>query len=145
MMVNGSSGWLMGMESEVKWQATEDLRLTASYTHKKMRLTPTIASNTMPNDSEFLRSQLNLPNHVEFDTTLYHVGRLKDFNQPSYRRLDVRLGWRPRDDLELSLVGQNLTSKRHVEMPAGPLNRVSLGTSVSSVPRSAYARLTWNF
>jgi outer membrane receptor protein involved in Fe transport len=56
-----------------------------------------------------------------------------------YVRLDLRLGYQPLEWLELSLVGQNLTDRRHYEG-----GDVTLGES-TQVPRSGYAKATVQF
>src|SRR5437667_255404 len=58
---------------------------------------------------------------------------------PAYKRLDARLGYRPRQDLEISLSGQNLQGGRHAEFISdGPYPRVTIG-------RSVMVTLTWGF
>jgi len=37
---------------------------------------------------------------------------------PAYPAVDVRLGWRPRPEWELSLTGQNLLGNGHAEFTA---------------------------
>ena len=80
---------------------------------------------------------MNLPFELEFDTSLYWVQGLRSQPVGDYTRLDLRLGWRPLEQLELSLVGQNLTESRHEEFENG------LFSLRSQVPRSVYAKVTW--
>ncbi|MFP5285258.1 MAG: hypothetical protein ACLGI9_05935, partial [Thermoanaerobaculia bacterium] len=55
-----------------------------------------------------------------------------------YAELDLRLGWRARDALELSLVGQNLLHDSHAEFgPATPLRE--------EVERGFYGKVVWRF
>lgn len=56
-----------------------------------------------------------------------------------YASLDLRLGWRPRKDLELSLVGRNLLEGRHLEVV-----QEAFGFPVE-VERSVYGQLKWSF
>ena len=58
---------------------------------------------------------------------------------PSYVTLDVRLAWRPRNNLELSLVGQNLLDSHQKEFES------QLFTLGSEVERSVYGKITWGF
>ena len=78
-----------------------------------------------------------VPFDLEIDTSLYWVQGLRSQPVSDYTRLDVRLGWRPLEQLELSLVGQNLTESRHEEFEKG------LFSLRSQVPRSVYAKVTW--
>jgi iron complex outermembrane recepter protein len=85
---------------------------------------------------------LSLPAHFEFDTVLRYVDNLAEIGRsspsvPSYLTVDLRLGWRPRPDLELQLVGQNLLDNQHPEFGA-PGSR-------HEIPRSVYGKVTWKF
>jgi len=62
-----------------------------------------------------IRSQLNLRRNLEWDSSLMYVSSLSNRNIPGYVRVDTRLGWRPAESVELSLVGQNLLTPRHLE------------------------------
>ena len=54
---------------------------------------------------------------------------------PAYTVFDVRVGWRPTDNVEISLVGRNLPDRHHLEFgPAGELIR-----------RAVYVTTTWRF
>jgi iron complex outermembrane recepter protein len=102
-----------------------------------------------------LLSYVELPGHLELDTGLYYTARLNVAERPptiaipGFWRLDVRLGWAPRPDLELELVGQNLTERRHEEYShlhiraTAPLQE--LGTRTNELPRSVHAQVTWRF
>ncbi len=54
--------------------------------------------------------------------------------------MDVRLGWRPTRNLELSLVGQNLLANHHAEFRPS-----SIATQATEVERSVYGRITLRF
>jgi iron complex outermembrane receptor protein len=56
---------------------------------------------------------------------------------PRYSTADLRLGWRPFPDLELSLSARNLTDGGHGEFTAAA-TRIEIG-------RSIYAGLRWEF
>ena len=86
-----------------------------------------------------VRSTFLLPRNVEFDVGSYYVSRLLEQQVPSYVRLDMRLGWRPSPQLELSFGGHNLLQDQHTEY--GPV----LGLLPTAVRRNAYARATWRF
>ena len=90
-----------------------------------------------PRHQFHLRSRMNLPYHLELDTTLYFVSALKSQPVRSYTRFDLRLGWRPTDHLELSLVGQNLFEKSHEEFATGFFSQRT------RIPRSVYGMITF--
>lgn len=87
-----------------------------------------------------LQNQFDLPRNVEFDTTLRWVDDISSLGIGSYVELDARLAWRPREDLELALVGRNLFDSEHIEFT--PLVAPTVPTAVE---RSFYAQVKWEF
>lgn len=68
------------------------------------------------------------------------MGRLPSQKIAAYTRLDVRWGWRPRRDLELSLTARNLLDPQHPEFVSAVV-----GPTTSEVPRSTYGAAAWRF
>ena len=88
-----------------------------------------------------MQSYLTLPCDLEFDGALRYVDSIPSLNIPSYFTVDLRLGWRPRENLELSVTGMNLVEGRHPEfhnnfIPTGPTGLIE---------RSVFAKLLWEF
>jgi len=124
----------------------DEWRLSAGYTWLKLQLDSHLATNRYrdreesdPENQFHLRSFLDLPGNLEFDTALYYVDRVSHWDIPSYLRLDARLGWHPREDLSLSLVMQNLLDDHHPEYD------MEQGYVDSQVKRSVYMKLSWYF
>jgi len=90
-----------------------------------------------PQNQFVLQSTLDLPYNVQFDCVARYVDTLPEPNVPSYFTFDLRVAWRPRKNLELSIVGQNLWENRHPEF--GP------AATRQEIPRSVYGRITWWF
>jgi iron complex outermembrane receptor protein len=88
-----------------------------------------------------IRSYYNLPHKLELDAGLYRVSRLAAQELPAYTRLDLRLGWRPAESIELSVGAQNLLHRSHAEFAASDIGIID----EDQVRRSAYAKLTWRF
>jgi iron complex outermembrane receptor protein len=84
---------------------------------------------------------VSLPWQVDLDAMLFAVGGIDEIQVPAYARVDARLAWRPRPRIELSVVGQNLFDRRHVEFGGAGTN---LAQS-SEVRRTAYGGMTWHF
>jgi iron complex outermembrane receptor protein len=84
-----------------------------------------------------LRSQLDVTADVSFDAHVRYVDELPDRQVPDYTSLDLRLGWTPRPELELAIVGQNLLEARHPEF-GSPVGR-------REIERGGYAELTWRW
>jgi iron complex outermembrane receptor protein len=62
-----------------------------------------------------IRSRMDLPMNFELDMQVFYVSDVKSLGVDDYARVDVRLGWRPIENVELSLVGQNLQASNHDE------------------------------
>ncbi len=144
---NSLFGQTRGIELAANWSVINRWRLSGGYTWFSPGLrgvattTGTISANgRSPQQQWNLRSYLSLPGNLEFDTALYYVSKLSDLGTPSYTRLDTRIGWRPRESVEFSLVGQNLLQARHSEFGSR-----AQAVSATRVKRSIYGKLTWRF
>ena len=98
-----------------------------------------LAAGDSPQNQFQLRSYGNLPHHLEFDPAVYYVDRLPNQGVASHTRLDLRLGWRPRESVEFSVVGQNLLQPLHFEFGSHGL------TQPAQIRRSVYGEITWRF
>jgi iron complex outermembrane receptor protein len=147
---NSIAGGTDGVEVSSTWQAARPWKLSGGYTWLRMNLhsvlpgdhSADLARNqgTSPTEQFNLRSYLNLPHNIQFDTMLYFVGGLPTFSVPAYTRLDSRIAWRPAERLELSVVGQNLSQSYHLEFTSA-----NQGILATQVKRSFYAKVTWRF
>jgi iron complex outermembrane receptor protein len=122
---NGMKGTTHGIETWVTHQASRAWRLSAGLTaiSEELRLRPGSNDVIGPAAQEGrdpawhwrLRSSLDLPRQVELDVTARHVGALARPAVPAYAAVDVRAGWRPRREWDVSLTGQNLLGNGHAE------------------------------
>lgn len=153
---NQLRGKTYGLEASTEWQATETWRLTASYSLLEMDLearpgsadlfSAAATENSNPEQQFQIRSYVDLPHNLEFDTSIYWVDELPGLDiagVPSsriddYLRLDLHLGWRPAPGLQIGLFAQNILDDRHPET-----NQFIF--SPTEVPRAVFARarLTW--
>lgn len=142
--VNSARAESWGLELSASWNPLPRWRLAGAYTwfdlHSHRAMPGFGAEGDAPHNQVNARSFIDLPYGLEFDTLLYYVDSLSTQGVPSYIRTDLRLGWRPHHDVEVSLVGQNVFEDQHREFG----DEVS-GTKVSEVPRGGYAKLTWRF
>jgi iron complex outermembrane receptor protein len=137
-----------GFELSGAWQASPDWRLRASYARLDSdarprsgsadTYTPAQLAGSGPQHQFQLHSNSRLRHDLDFDAMLYRVGRVPYGDIDAYTRLDLRLAWKPRRDLELSLVGRNLLDQRHFEF-------LGQDSVASDVPRSVYAQVRWHF
>ncbi|MGH8631043.1 MAG: TonB-dependent receptor, partial [Burkholderiales bacterium] len=143
---NKMEGQSTGVEGWGTLHVTEDWRLSAGGLIQNQELE--LASDSADplgvraagNDPDYqwmLRSAVNVTRQVEFDVALRHVAKLPDPSVPAYTAIDMRLGWRPRPDVELSLAGQNLFDPQHPE--------VGTAAARSELARSVYGKITWRF
>jgi iron complex outermembrane receptor protein len=141
---NQMEGTTTGIEAWATYQATDSWRLSAGYTalRERLRLKPgstdptgTSAAGNDPPHTWQLRSSHNIGPRTELDITLRHVAALPSPAVPAYTTMDIRLGWKPRKDIELSITGQNLLDRNHVEFGTAP-NR-------SEVAPGVFVKLTW--
>ena len=86
-----------------------------------------------------VRSLMDLPWDLELDLGAFFTDGRRDVGVPSHVRLDARLGWRPVEGLELSLVGQDLLEDDHLEYD------VPLFVETTRVQRSVLGKVVWRF
>lgn len=144
---NGMRGRVSGIEAWGSWQASRRwrLHLGANRLVQQLRLKP--GSNDMgavaaaegdnPGWWWTLRSSLDIAEAVDLDASLRQVAALPTRDVPRYTTLDLRLAWRPRPGLELSLGGLNLLGDGHAEF-SDPATRSHWG-------RTWRAGVDWRF
>jgi iron complex outermembrane receptor protein len=141
---NGFEGQTWGFELTGTYQATDWWRLRAGYTYLNKLLwthnpaaNPTVREGNDPENQFLIQSILDLPAHFQFDVVGRYVDTLENPHVPSYVSFDARLAWRWRDNLEISIVGQNLWDDQHPEFGAGPTRE--------EIPRSVFGKVAWSF
>jgi iron complex outermembrane receptor protein len=159
-MINGEQAQTWGVEVAMDWRPLDWMRLQLAYTYLQMdyeQKTPLNSATGMafpagdkrsPEHQASLRSSFDLAYNTELDIWVRYVGGIPDiavFNAAqlpsvnSYVALDIRLGWHVHSNVELALIGRNLTNKEHLEY----LNE--LHTFPTQVERSFYGQLKWKF
>jgi iron complex outermembrane receptor protein len=144
---NQLQGRTYGAEVTAGYQVLPWWRLTSGYSNLQKNLSTDPGSTDTtgglqegidPRNQFSLRSNMDLPRKTELDFWVRHVSALQLLSGPpvpSYTVFDVRLGWRPTENVAISLVGRNLPQQHHVEFgPAGEL-----------VHRAVYVTTTWRF
>ena len=139
---NDLSGQTYGGEGSVTVAPTDTWRLTAAYSLLVARIegTQPFAEN---NERSAPKHQISLRSAYDFNKRLSLDGQLRYVDSilgvPAYLTADIRLSYRPNDQLEFSLVGQNLLAPRHPEQANAAF------ISAAEVPRSFYGKITWHF
>jgi iron complex outermembrane recepter protein len=146
---NRMKGETYGVELAADWRVQDWWRLKGAYTYLGMSLDPdrtskdtfsALADGEVPHNQVSLRSTMDLPGHVEVDLWGRYVDPLPTLKVGSYFTLDVRLAWRPRQDVELAIVGQNLLDSHTLQWSLDRDNRF-----VTEVERGVYGKLTYGF
>ena len=86
-------------------------------------------------------SSWDLGENVEFDMMTRYVDSLTANQVPQYTDMDIRLAWRPRQHVQLEVVGQNLLSD-HVMQFNNQTPTIDLPTEI---PRGVYGKVTWQY
>jgi iron complex outermembrane receptor protein len=83
-----------------------------------------------------IQSSADLPAGLQLDAVVRFMDALPKPEVPSYAGLDLRLGCRAAEHLELAVVAQNLLHDEHAEfIPSSPSPR--------RLQRSVYGKITW--
>lgn len=143
---NSGSADTFGVELSTTWKVTDSWRLMAGYSYLHVDLHPNDrAFQGNPEQQVQLRSYLDLPWNMEFNSAIYYVDRqtaasgLGTATIPAYIRLDLGLVWHPTKSLEIGVWGQNLIDDQHAEFP-------SLKSSVQTeIPREILGKITWTY
>lgn len=142
-------GETYGFEAALDWKATDWITLNLAYSYLEMQLHRRSAStSTTAEDAEgespeqqlSLRTSFNLTDRVDLDTWVRYVDALPAQNLDDYVTLDTRLAWRPRQGLELSVIGQNLLNSSQLQFKPEILSNTP-----TQAERGLYVKLQWEF
>lgn len=143
-ILNGGGGNSIGFEVTVDYRAKSWWFIRATYAFLDNHFeTPQAGSQTngdTPEQQFTLLNRFDMPHNLELDTILRFVDRLPDRGIDEYVTIDAQLTWRPREDLELTLVGRNLLEAGHPEFTP-----TIIFTVPTEVQRSVYGKITWKF
>ncbi len=159
-LANNIYGNTYGCEISATWRVLDWWRLQPSYSWLKSVLhantvngyTDTYSAGldegSSPENQFMIRSSMDLPHDITFDTALRYVDKL-EFPQPGfaptitvpdYFELDVRLAWRINKNWEVAAIGQNLLHDRHTEFQPTYVH-----TQATEIPRTIFAQVTFEF
>jgi iron complex outermembrane recepter protein len=149
---NLSEGDSHGIEALVTFAPRENWRLSATYSYFDLSIDTKgqdinrgrYYEGATPRHQAGLRSLLDLPGGLQLDAHLRYLSDIRRTPEivtgeglDGYTELDLRLAWEAWEQLEISVVGQNLLDERHVEF-GSPATR-------GQIERSVYAKLAWGF
>jgi iron complex outermembrane receptor protein len=108
-----------GINIDAKLLISKDWKINLGYTYQDMdilfnndsRDTFSIYDDgTSPRHQIKIHSRFNITKKIDFDTSFYYIDSLEKVFIKSHKRFDIRIGYRPVKDLEISLSGQKLLS-----------------------------------
>jgi iron complex outermembrane receptor protein len=148
---NAATGETYGGEVSANLRVNERWRVRLDYSHLRTSIVSNSniqlgslgidsAEGVNPKHQAALRSWIDLPHGFEFDLALRYVAERSLLTIPAYAELDLRLGWHVSDQIELSLVGQNLLDSAHREFAPS-----FFATQATEVQRSVYGKVTLRF
>ncbi len=149
---NNLEGHTHGIEVDTHWKVNDWLDINANYSWLDVDLDlvkgsmDTIsesAEDASPQHQANIWFASDLGNRFELDAGVRYVDSLETFGFPktdSYVAVDARLGWSPREGVDLSLVGQNLFDSGHPEF-----NPDFIFSIPTEVERSIYGKVTLSF
>jgi len=157
LFANASQGRTHGFELAANWQAADGWRLQLAYSYlrasveNKPGASETFAfleATSQPRHQISLVSNVDIRDDLDFDLWLRYTDEFpeRDFDSfgsapaiADHFSLNARLGWRPRKDLDLSLVGTNLLGPSHTEFLQETY------PFPERVERAVYGQMKWSF
>ena len=107
-----------------------------------------ITSEISPQHQASLRTTVDINENIQFNLLMRYVGELqssknitsrKDIQVDEYIALDATISWKPKKNIELMLVGQNLLDDAHLEYAS------EFATLSTEIERSVYGKFTYQF
>lgn len=139
---NVSSGEAQGVELSGTWQATNYWKLLANYSFFNIDIHGLREDNefAFPRNMANLKSFLDINDKLELNSAMYYSDNLSRFSSPSIVRLDIGLTYKPKQNMEISVWGQNLT-----ESQQGPEMVALEQGEILEAERAIFAKITWRF
>lgn len=137
-----------GAELSLRWQTLPRWSQQFNYTFLEIEAQgprdDTLFETVDPDHQCSWLSYLDITDSLQFNSGLYFVDHIEhghnaNLEVPSYWRLDLGLTWQLREQMELSLWGQNLLDDAHLEDVNNNFE------TDKEIERSAYLQLKWHF
>lgn len=141
---------VFGGEISVDWQASENWKLRATYSHEeeRFRLSPLAPANTTlisgdsyPAHQAMLWSMYQFTPQLKLDLNWRYSDTtgLNGSQAQAYQELDGRFAWELGSGVEFALVGRNLLNSCHFEYAS------DMFSTATAVQREVYGTLRWDF
>ena len=142
LLTNTASAETWGVEAAATWRAAENLRIEGSYSFLHVHSDASLGDveENSPANQGQIRAYLDVTDDLELNGAAYYVDVARNAESQAYIRLDVGLTWRPTENLEVSVWGQNLLDEGHVEF-----NNPFIQDALAEVQRGVYGQVTLRF
>ena len=142
-LTNAGNLTLNGLELSSDWRPAQAWRFQLSFTYNDVdRINADqadVALLVLPKTIASLRASWTPSANVNVDMWWRHVDERKSIRSEQVRKpyssLDLRLGWKPRKNVELALIGQNLTDGECAALDGLALAYEISGSVVTCIPR----------
>jgi iron complex outermembrane receptor protein len=149
--MNNKNEYVAGLELALDVQASPWIRLRSggSFGDCRIKLDKTSQDpynsnqdREMPRYQYFTQAIMQFHHRWKWTVNIRYVDTLKGESMytHSYYNLDSRVAYKPSENLEFSIVGQNLLEKRHAEF-----NAEWIPLAIAEVPRGFYIQWKWWF
>ncbi|MDP6503449.1 MAG: TonB-dependent receptor, partial [Planctomycetota bacterium] len=144
---NDMEGESYGFEIAGPWAVSDAWRMTGWYALQSDNTNATSTFISVPSEGSAprhmvtVRSAFDILTDWEFDVIFRYADRVESTNASSYLTFDLRLGWRPSEDLSIVLIGRNLVEARHQEFGASAI----LSQQTSLVERAGILEIVYRF
>lgn len=156
-VINGGSAESYGAEWSATVDMTETWKITGAYSllavFAHVDQPPEGVNNPIderflyeggsPNNMVYLRSSWSPSKSWDVDLIGRYVDKVAYGSIPPYIETDLRLAWRPRERLELAVMGLNLLDSSHAEYETREF--VAFNPIRTQVPRSVYGSITYSY
>lgn len=151
LVSNNASAYSYGAEVSADWRPIESWRLQGSYSYLNIHTSANAlsqqfdattggANKANPHHQLSLRSNYDISDRIQLNLWLRYVSGIAFYNIPSYVTMDTKLAWKPVQNVEFFLVGQNLFTQNHREYVSE-----FIPTTPVQIPRGIYVGARWQF
>ncbi len=146
---NRMYGESCGLEFSARWEPLKWWRLVFNYTFLGIDLHRDSGSiddeserleDENPENQFSLFSYMDVTDRIELDFALHYVDGLPAYDMGDYFVANLRLGYRPIKNLEVSLSAQNLFDSHHPEIGSKYVSSATV-----EIERGVYGKVTWRF
>jgi iron complex outermembrane receptor protein len=153
---NGANAQTYGAELSSTIELTETWKVTGAYTYLQIftdiygydtpfggNTTRKFYEDNSPSNLVYLRNSWSPNARWDFDVIHRYVDEVAFGSNPAYVEMDLRAAWRPRERLELAIVGQNLLDSAHAEF--GTREVVPFNAVRTQVQRGVHGSISYEF